>query len=629
MEPCVQNGDSFDVKYIVTNTGNEAAPSGTAANLCLEGLYGDLKEKYGVDDEVLVSEDISGLAPGAARTVEKSITLPVSVFKFCGYDAVTAVVKDAGGTAQAASDQQFITLDAPIHLALNGGSALSVDRNATRQAALSYESTVFMNAVAQTVYSIADPGVASVDESGNVTGLSDGTTTLTATILPSGRQTSIQVTVNSKNDEPDEPETPSAETVTVAVSGDEGSVTVSAAIDGDTAAVAALTQAQLAEITDRAGETGTVTVDLSGLPENITAAAIPAETVKAIDDTLEAGGKGLAILLPGSAVTFDADALRSVAAQAAGDSVTLNVTSVSGSELNDSQKTAAADLDVLALYDIYLTSGDQRITDFGGGQATVTVKSAPDADIQPGGIVAWYLADGGEKTKLPTRATETDVSFTVPHFSIYALSYDKTLPGACPKDDSCPMGSFDDLDKALWYHDGVHWALDSGVMNGVGHGAFDPGGDTSRAMLVTMLWRMEGQPTADYEMTFTDVPENAWYTEAVRWAAACGIVTGYNAETFGPSDPLTREQLAAILCRYAGQKGVDTALGEATPFSGFVDTQDVSDWAIRSLRWAVAAGIVNGVGDSRLSPKAGATRAQVATMLMRYVFEVASADDMA
>ena len=138
-------------------------------------------------------------------------------------------------------------------------------------------------------------------------------------------------------------------------------------------------------------------------------------------------------------------------------------------------------------------------------------------------------------------------------------------------------------------------------------------------MFVTVLYRMEGEPKSDYAMTFKDVPENTWYTEAVRWAAENGIVNGFDEETFGPNNQLTREQLATILCRYANWKGIMTTLGETTPLTGFTDTRDVSDWAIKSVRWAVSVGIIQGVGNDTISPKTSATRAQVATMLMRYV----------
>ena len=129
---------------------------------------------------------------------------------------------------------------------------------------------------------------------------------------------------------------------------------------------------------------------------------------------------------------------------------------------------------------------------------------------------------------------------------------------------------------------------------------------------------MEGEPAVSSDTGFTDVEDGAWYTEAVRWAAANEIVNGYGDGRFGPNDDLTREQLAAILCRYARSRGEDTSAGELKPLNGYSDAAEISDWAVRSFRWAVDAGIINGVGDGKLSPAAKAVRAQVATMLMRY-----------
>ena len=180
------------------------------------------------------------------------------------------------------------------------------------------------------------------------------------------------------------------------------------------------------------------------------------------------------------------------------------------------------------------------------------------------------------------------------------------------------MSAFDDLNLSLWYHDGVHWALENGIMQGYGGGEFKPNDATNRAMIVTMLYRFEGTPKVDAELPFTDVAEGAWYAEAIRWAAANGIVNGYGDGTFGPNDQLTREQLAVILCRYAGYKGIDTGAGERKPLSSFNDAAAVSGWADKSMRWVVDAGIIQGVGNDTVSPKTSATRAQVATMLMRY-----------
>ncbi len=377
-EQCRQNGDNFDLKFAVTNSGNAPAPEGTSADLILQALHGDLKERYGMDTDLLFTEDISGLAPGETREVDTSITIPVSVFRFCGYDAVTVSVTDEEDTVIASTDQELITLPEPMNLMVNGGKDLTLRPGETETADFSCDSTVFIDMSSAPVYSVADPSIASVDGDGNVTALSEGTTTLTATVLPSGRTASVRVTVEEK----------------------------------------------------------------------------------------------------------------------------------------------------------------------------------------------------------------------------------------------CPLEDFEDLNKDAWYHDGIHWALENGVMKGVSSSRFDPSGTTSRAMIVTMLYRMEGEPESDYQMTFQDVPAGKWYTEAIRWAAENKIVSGYNDNTFGPKDEVTRQQLVTILMRYANYKGIDTSEGEMKPLTGFDDTRDISAWANSAFRWAVDAGIINGMGNGKLSPKSSATRAQVATVLL-------------
>ena len=207
----------------------------------------------------------------------------------------------------------------------------------------------------------------------------------------------------------------------------------------------------------------------------------------------------------------------------------------------------------------------------------------------------------------------------------------------CPKDDTCPMSAFTDVDMNAWYHDGVHWALDEGIMVGTGDTTFSPNTATTRAMLVTMLWRMEGESVgagvldgSDTSLLegggtrsvtegvcpFTDVVPGSWYEQAVLWAAETGITAGTSATTFSPNDELTREQLATFLRRYAAYKGLDVSA--SADLSGYTDAGSISDFALESVRWAVAVGILKGTSGTTLSPKKSATRAEVASMLMRY-----------
>ena len=400
-----QEGDQFRVDFKAANTGNADAEDGTKVELRLVGLYGDLdSDRYGnLETGVLYSKDITSelkaktlmekvegidkyaLSQDTVYEGDVLVDIPASVFRYCGYDAIELVVTDANGSVVEESNQQLVRLAEPMNLKLNSGSTISLSAGGSQQVALDFDSNVFLTSP-KVIYSVSDPSIASVDAEGNVTALDAGKTTLTATLLPSGRSKSVQLVVG----------------------------------------------------------------------------------------------------------------------------------------------------------------------------------------------------DG------------------------------------CKKDSSCPISKFTDATPTAWYHDGVHWALTEGVMNGVGNNKFDPNGTTSRAMIVTMLYRMEGEPETAGKASFKDVADGRFYTRAVDWAFENEIVNGYNADTFGPDNDLTREQLVTILERYAKYKGFDVSEGESAYLTGFTDADTISNYAVKAFRWAVDAGIINGVGGGKLSPKTDASRAQVATMLMRY-----------
>ena len=192
----------------------------------------------------------------------------------------------------------------------------------------------------------------------------------------------------------------------------------------------------------------------------------------------------------------------------------------------------------------------------------------------------------------------------------------------CPRDETCPLTAFTDLNPAQWYHDGIEYCVKNGLMNGVGNNKFDPNGTTSRGMIVTILYRLEGEPEVTAENPFDDVEADRWYTDAVIWAAENEIVGGYGDGKFGPNDDITREQLAAILYRYAQFKGLDVSVGEDTNILDFEDAGAWSDWSVDALQWAVVSGIIQ-CKDGKLVPKGDASRAEAATMLQRFCENVA------
>ncbi|MCD8390242.1 MAG: S-layer homology domain-containing protein, partial [Firmicutes bacterium] len=163
----------------------------------------------------------------------------------------------------------------------------------------------------------------------------------------------------------------------------------------------------------------------------------------------------------------------------------------------------------------------------------------------------------------------------------------------------------------------IDYALENGLMTGTSSEDFEPNTATTRGMIVTILYRLEGEPIANSESEFTDVVSGAWYADAVAWAAENGIVRGYDNGKFGADDTITREQTAAILYRYAGYKGYDTsASGDITAYT---DAADVSGYAVTAMQWAVGTGLITGKDNNTLSPQSGATRAETAAMLARFI----------
>lgn len=181
----------------------------------------------------------------------------------------------------------------------------------------------------------------------------------------------------------------------------------------------------------------------------------------------------------------------------------------------------------------------------------------------------------------------------------------------------CVSKRFSDVAVNAWYHNSVEFVVTFGLMEGMGNGTFAPEASMTRAQIVTVLYRLAGEPEVEgMTCTFTDVPANTWYTDAVIWAANNGIVNGTSKTTFAPNDDVTREQLVTILHRFFGEPAGDTNY-----LAGYADANTISDYAREAMAWAVEYGVVNGMTETTLAPKDAATRAQVATILMRLILD--------
>ena len=196
----------------------------------------------------------------------------------------------------------------------------------------------------------------------------------------------------------------------------------------------------------------------------------------------------------------------------------------------------------------------------------------------------------------------------------------------CDGGEGCPSNAYKDVPGVEnWAHLGIDFVLKSGLFYGTSDTTFSPDDTMTRAMLVTVLYRLEGQPKVTSKNPFADIASGTWYTDAVVWAAENEIVNGVGDNKFSPDSKITREQMAAILYRYSTFKGLTLAEGKFT--AEYPDEKDISAYALTAMRWANAEALINGTeqsGTTYLAPQGHATRAQVAAILMRYVQNVLS-----
>ena len=252
-------------------------------------------------------------------------------------------------------------------------------------------------------------------------------------------------------------------------------------------------------------------------------------------------------------------------------------------------------------------------------EGTVTV--LPTNVTKPGHtFLGWFTAYTGGVQIRQIGATETGDKTFYARWHKTVLPPPPVTPGTpvTPARPAAPVGlPFADVSSSDWFYNDVRYVYEKGIMDGTGADRFSPNAPLTRAMIVTILYRMAGSPSVSGSSDFTDVAAGKWFAKAVAWAAANGIVNGYGSGLFGPNDPVTREQLAAILYRYAVYGGM-TAVTLEENLGGFADTAQLSAYAIQAMNWAVGQGLINGSG-SNLVPKAQATRAQVAAIIHRYL----------
>ena len=310
------------------------------------------------------------------------------------------------------------------------------------------------------------------------------------------------------------------------------------------------------------------------------------------------------IVTPAGNVTIPNDVLASITSQASGDTVTMSLETVETKALTTEQQKAVGENPV---FDISITSGGKVISSFAGKSITISLPYTLKTGESANGVMIWYLNDSGMLEHMTCKYDKDTgfATFNTTHLSKYVIGYDSW------------KNLFNDVTKNDWFYDAVKFATQKELFNGLTQTSFAPNTAMTRTMLVTVLYRLEGKPEVKRSNTLTDVKSSEWYTDAVSWASANGIVTGYGSGSFGTNDSVTREQLAAILYRYAKYKGYN--ISKTAKLSAYADSTSVSDWAADAMSWANAEGLITGVTETTLAPAGSATRAQVATILMRFV----------
>lgn len=242
---------------------------------------------------------------------------------------------------------------------------------------------------------------------------------------------------------------------------------------------------------------------------------------------------------------------------------------------------------------------------------TITLTAVPDEGYVLQAVTA--VTSAGKSLSL-TKQKDGTYTFTMPTAKV-TVSAAFTPQSQTEGEGEEPL-PFTDVASDAWYAQAVAYVYQQGLMSGTAQNQFSPDLTTNRAMLVTILYRLTGSPAVSDAAAFTDVASGDWFASGVAWASANGIVTGYGDGRFGPNDPITREQMAAILYRYAGFVGQST-VGQAD-LSGYTDAGRISPYAAAPMGWAVDRGLITSVSADTLAPGGSATRAQVATILMRF-----------
>jgi hypothetical protein len=313
---------------------------------------------------------------------------------------------------------------------------------------------------------------------------------------------------------------------------------------------------------------------------------------------------GLNVIFSAGKVTLSAEAVAGLAQTAKGKNVIIRVEKVELEEaLTVPQQKAVGDRPV---HDVMILSDGVVVRDF-GGNVTVSIPYELRSGEKAIGLKVYSLHEDGSQQEKSAKydAKAKSVTYSTVELTKHYIAY------------AAWTNPFTDVLLSDWYYDAVEYVNRIGLFAGTGNGQFSPNAPITRSMLVTVLWRYEGSPVAATSNPFDDVEEGSWYETAVKWANANGVVSGYGNGLFGSNDMITREQMAAILYRYALAKEVK--MGATSDLSGYNDALQVSNWSYDAMKWAVGAGLITGETETSLAPGNQANRASAASILMRFI----------
>jgi len=368
-------------------------------------------------------------------------------------------------------------------------------------------------------------------------------------------------------------------------------------------AVAAVTASQLSGAAQAAKKSGasavTITPEISGGVSGISI-TLPTAGVREI---AEGGDTSVVLDTPAGAVELNSAALASIVQQSIGSGIEFSVETKTAADVDLPEEN----LENSFIVAVSITSAGKNITEFGGNTLKI---SLPVDDTYPAGEtykVIVISADGTIETlwgKVVIVDGRTTVDVTVAHLSTFVITDQKA-------------GVFSDVAEDAWYAAAVKYAVVNSLLQGISGDLFSPDADMTRAMLAAVLYRLEGSPAVTAANTFTDVGNGTWYTDAIIWASGNGIVNGSGDGLYGTNTPVTRQEMAVMLYRYAKHKGYDVT--KTADLTAYEEADSIAAWAIDAMGWANIEGLITGVTGTKLMPDGNASRATVATILMRFV----------